>query len=179
MNGVLTLVEKTALLKMVDILASVPTESVAHLAARATEMHVPAGEFLFREGDPNRGSYLFLEGLVEIRRQGALLSVQSSGMVFGELALGGQEAHTCTAVAIEATHLLNITPEDVTETMLEFPEVGHALVGLLSRRIQELTHRIADLEEIVERQHRTLAQAGIEGPAAADTRADMVPDPPR
>ena len=85
MEETLTLIEKTAFLRSIPLLASIPTEPLAELAGRAREIHSDAGEVLFQEGDPDRGTYVVIDGLLQLRRGRSVVRVLKSGMAFGEL----------------------------------------------------------------------------------------------
>jgi CRP-like cAMP-binding protein len=164
MEETLTLVEKTAFMKGLPALASIPTEALAELAGRAREVHLDQGDVLFREGDPYRGVFLVVEGRLEQRKGRALVRVVQSGEGIGELWLGEGEPHQYGAVASTHTHVLSVTHEDMVDTMLDYPEFGAALVRALSLRTHELTGRILELETLVARLHATLRAAGIEPP---------------
>jgi CRP-like cAMP-binding protein len=159
MDTILTLVEKTALLKNTEVFASVPTEALADLAARSRELHFEAGEEVVREGQPNQGSFLVVEGKLEVRAGGIFLRVVEAGTGFAQLELGENEPHTLAISALEHTHALNLTPEDVTDAIMDFPEVGLSLVRMLAGRLRELVDlrlhleaRIAELSQDLLRQ---------------------------
>ena len=164
MEETLTLVEKTAFLKSIDLLASIPTEALADLASRAREVHFDAGDVIFSEGEPNRGSYLVVEGSVVMRIGGAAVRVVRAGMPFGELFLGRGEPHNMTASAIEHTHVLNVTSDDIFDAMGDYPEFGAAIVRTMSRQLLALNARVVELEGILSRFHTALVRAGIEPP---------------
>lgn len=164
MEETLTLVEKTAFLKSIDLLASIPTEALADLAGRAREVHFDAGDTIFREGEANRGSYLVVEGSVVLRIGDAAVRVARAGMPFGELFLGRGEPHKVTAVAIEHTHVLNVTSEDIFDAMGDYPDFAAGIVRSMSRSMLALNERIVELEGILGRFHTALIKAGIEPP---------------
>ena len=176
MEETLTLIEKTAFLKGLGMFANVPTEMLAQLAARARELHFDAGQVIFREGEANRGVYMVVEGLVELRKGRALDGVRGEGLGFGELALGEGEPHQSTAVAIDHTHALNVPNEAFFETMLDFPEVAVAMVRVLAAHVTELGQRIHDLEGKVAHLNAALQQSGVEAPAY-QSHALRRPDP--
>jgi len=171
----LTLIEKTAFLKSLPMFASIPTEALAELAARAREIHCDAGDVLFREGDPDRGVFLVVEGTVEQRKGRALVRVVRAGMGLGELWMSEGEPHAYDVTAIEHTHVLNVTREDMMDGIADFPEFGQAMVRQLARRIHEMTGRLIELENLVARFHSALVAAGIEPP---DPHADEPPESP-
>jgi CRP-like cAMP-binding protein len=160
----LTLVEKTAFLKSIESLASIPTEALADLASRAREIHHDAGDTIFREGEPNRGTYLVIEGSVVLRIGGAAVRVVRAGMPFGELFLGRGEPHNMTAVAIEHTHVLNVTSDDIFDAMGDYPDFAASIVRSMSRQLLALNSRVVELEGILSRFHTALVKAGVEPP---------------
>jgi CRP-like cAMP-binding protein len=162
----LTLIEKTAFLSSLPVLASVPTEALAQLAAQTHEIHYDAGAALFTEGEPNKGAFLVVDGLIELRKGRALVRVLGPGQTFGELFSKASAPHVFTGIAIEHTHALNITLDDVNDAMLDFPEFAAGMVRALAKRNQELVERLLELEGLLQRFHAALTAAGIEPPEA-------------
>jgi CRP-like cAMP-binding protein len=164
MEETLTLIEKTAFLKGTDLFASIPTEVIAQISSRAKELRFHPGEVIFREGDANRGAFMVVEGLVEIRKGRALEGVRGPGLGFGELALNEGEPHTFSAVATQDTLALSVSNEVLFDTMLDYPEVGVGMVKALGKRLSELAQRVHDLEGQVAHLNATLRGAGVETP---------------
>jgi CRP-like cAMP-binding protein len=164
MKETLALIEKTAILKSAPLFSNLPTEAVAEVAARASEHHFELGKTIFKEGEANRGAFMIVEGRVEIYKGRALDSVRLAGDGFGELSLREGEPHQFTAIAVEHTHVLNISNETFFDTMLDFPEVAVAMVRGLSERLTELAQRVHELEGQMAHLNRTLQNAGVETP---------------
>ena len=164
MNEMLTLIEKTAFLKSNELFAKIPTEVVAQMATRTRELHFEAGEAVFREGEPNTGAYLVVEGLIEIRKGRALDRVRGPGEGFGELGLSEGEPHLFSAIASQPSYLLNASGDKFIEGMLDYPEMAVAMVRLLSQRITDLVQRTHDLEGQIAHLNATLRRAGVEAP---------------
>src|SRR3989449_3598713 len=138
MADTLTLVERTAFLKSMRMLSSIPLEALAELAGRAREIHCAPGDVVFREGDPNRGTFFVVDGLLEQRRGRALLAVFRPGSAIGELWLEEGEPHESRLVALQPSHLLNIHPEGGREGLLQYPELGAAVVPARGRAAQRV-----------------------------------------
>ncbi|HYM82089.1 MAG TPA: cyclic nucleotide-binding domain-containing protein [Candidatus Limnocylindria bacterium] len=164
MEETLTLMEKTAILKSAELFAHMPTEALAELASRSRELHFEAGRTVFKEGDANRGAFLIVEGRVEIYKGRALDDIRIVGQGFGELALGEGEPHHFTAAAAEHTHVLNISNETLFDAILDFPEMGVAMVRTASARLTQLAQRVHDLEGQIAHLNATLQRAGVEAP---------------
>jgi len=145
-NPTLTLVEKTVFLKSVEVLAQVPTEALAQLAARALEVRAETGEVLFREGEEDQGTFIVVEGMVELEKDGTLVRVLKEGMTQGEMFLAENEPHQYTATARAPSLLLNLRRQDVLDALLEYPEFGAAMVRDLALRLHRLTARVVELE---------------------------------
>jgi len=147
--GTLTLIEKTVFLKSVDVFSGIPTEAVAQLAARAGEVRVETGDVLFRVGEEDQGTFIVVEGRLELEKDGTLIRVLKPGSAHGELFLGENEPHQYSAVAREPSLLLNLRRADVVDALLEYPEFGLAMVQDLALRMHKLTQRVIELEAAV------------------------------
>jgi len=158
----LTLIEKTAFLSQLPVLASVPTEALAQLASQAREKHLDAGDALFNEGDRNSGVVLVVDGLVELRKGRALVRMIGAGQTFGELFTRDGEGHVYTAIATTHSHVLRISIDNVFDAMLDFPEFAVGMVRGLAIRNDELIQRLLGLENLLGRFHAQLRAAGIE-----------------
>ena len=143
----LTLIEKTVHMKSSDVFRAIPTEPLAQLAARANEVMLDRGETVFREGDDDQGVFIVIEGVVELRKDNAVVRVLRSGTVHGELFLQESGAHEYTAVAREDARVLNLGRNDVFDAFLEYPEFGIAMVQDLALRHHTLTERVSELEK--------------------------------
>jgi len=184
MEETLTLIEKTAFLKGLEALSSVPTEALAELAGRTREIHYDAGDRIFTEGEPNRGTFLVIEGVVMLRIGGAVVRVARHGMAFGELFLAEGESHRMTADVVEHTHVLNITTNDIFDAMNDFPDFGTSIVRSMSRQMLVLNERIVEMERLLGKFHDALIKAGIEPPEKdpspalpPPTRGDLINGP--
>jgi CRP-like cAMP-binding protein len=176
MDQTLSLIEKTAFLKSVPVLSTIPTEPLAEVASRAHEFHYDSGAAVFKEGDPNRGTFIVVDGMLELRRGAAVVRVLGRGMAFGELWLRENEPHQYTLLALEHTHVLNITRDDVLEAMLEYPEFGVGMARAFALRIHELTSRILDLESTITTLYGALRQHGIDPPELPPTALEPTPE---
>jgi len=147
MPDTLTLIEKTVHMKSSDVFSAIPTEPLAQLAARASEVMLDRGQTLLHEGDDDLGVFIVIEGVVELRKGNAVVRVLQSGTVHGELFLQESGAHQYTVVAREDARVLNLGRNDVFDAFLEYPEFGIAIVQDLARRHHTLTERVSELEK--------------------------------
>ncbi len=94
----------------------------------------PAGEIIFKEGDPGDSAYLVEDGCVEVNVSSTQQSHIGKGELFGEIALIDQKPRTATVRAIEDTVLIPI-PRQLVKELLEKtdPVVRHLLLTILER----------------------------------------------
>ncbi len=89
------------------LFAGVAPEAVDAAAERMRSVFFPAGEVIFREGDPGHGLYLVLAGSVRISVRGReqkpeTLDVVHAGNFFGEMAMIDKSPRSATATAAES-----------------------------------------------------------------------------
>ncbi|MDO8990019.1 MAG: EAL domain-containing protein [Sideroxyarcus sp.] len=94
----------------------------------------PAGEIIFKEGDPGNSAYIIEEGSVEVGVSSSQHARLGKGEMFGEIALIDQQPRTATVRAVENTVLIPI-PRQLVKELLEKtdPVVRHLLLTILER----------------------------------------------
>ena len=78
---------RVGFLKDSTLLADLPTDMVSDLTDGMREVRAPAGEVLFKEGDPGDAAFFIVEGTVGIEKGGIRLVDMSTGDCVGEFAL--------------------------------------------------------------------------------------------
>ena len=82
---------------------------------------LPAGEYLFHEGDPPSSAYLIEEGAIEIRsgsaRNAIVLARLGPGDLLGEMAVMDQLPRTASAVAMRDSVLLVIDSDQIKDRL--------------------------------------------------------------
>ena len=175
MADTLTLIEKTVHMKSSDVFSAIPTEPLAQLAARASEVMLDRGQTLFHEGDDDLGVFMVIEGVVELRKGNDVVRVLQSGTVHGELFLQESGAHEYTVVAREDARVLNLGRNDVFDAFLEYPEFGIAIVQDLARRHHTLTERVSELEKQLALRGAPPAQSATEEITERPAQAPQLP----
>jgi CRP/FNR family transcriptional regulator, cyclic AMP receptor protein len=147
----LSLEEKVRLLSMVDVFESLVRQELVELAHRARDTHLVPGEVLGRpQEEGNEELYVLKEGRVQlyvrIPNGGEVtLSVVEGGSIFGELALGGLRSGDVYARALVPSLVCSLRTEEVQRLIESNPQVGIAMVQLLSERLREAEVRLAEL----------------------------------
>jgi signal transduction histidine kinase len=136
-----------------EIFRQLPPAERALAEASAQPRTYPAGQEIFREGDPGDGLYVVLAGSVEIsgqltpdRRQ--VFSTLQPGQIFGEMAIIEALPRSACATARQATTVAFLDRATM-QTMIErSPTVAGALLQLVSHRLREFNQHY--LQEVVQ-----------------------------
>jgi len=91
--------EDLSLLRRVAVFDPLPLPALEQLAAGLRPWRVPAGETLYRQGDPADGCLIIQEGQAEVLGDGRTVATVGPGELVGEIALLRQVPRTATVRA--------------------------------------------------------------------------------
>lgn len=136
----LTIVEKTVFLMEFDLFKNMETEQVARIASLAIERRLEEGECIFEENEPAEAAFLVVEGRVKITRGGETLREVTRDGGFGllEVVAPGHTYSVC-AKAVERTHVLTFSREDVLYAVGEYPKFAIGLIRSLAGSLVRYT----------------------------------------
>jgi len=135
-----------ALLAQIELFEHVGAEDLSRLAEFIDLRNLPAGETLFKAGEPGESLYLVRSGEVELfikdtAGQKILLAIAGPGEVFGELALLDRGPRTATALALSDAELLELDRDDLLLLFQKSPKAALRLLAAMShmtRKADEL-----------------------------------------
>lgn len=120
----------TALFRAVPLFAMLPEPVVERLAAGSEAIRVPAGEVVFREGDPGDRFYVIEDGEVEIAGK-----IFGPGESFGEIALLRDVPRTATVTARTDVVLRAIRRDEFVAAVTGQAEAAEAADALIASRL--------------------------------------------
>jgi CRP/FNR family cyclic AMP-dependent transcriptional regulator len=146
----LSLEEKVRLLSMVDIFEPLAREEMEELAHRALDIRLSQGDDLRTPQEGEGRLYALKEGRVQLYvplpYDGEItLSVVEAGSIFGEVVLTDERLGTVYARALVPSLVCILKTEDVEQLIQSNPQVGLAMVRMLSGRLREAEVRLAEL----------------------------------
>jgi hypothetical protein len=100
-----------ALLRSLALFRPLPIAALEGVAATATELSVPPGEVVVREGGLGDCYYAVADGEVQVTRQGELIARLARGEGFGEIALLRGGIRTATVSSPTGARLLVVERE--------------------------------------------------------------------
>jgi CRP-like cAMP-binding protein len=122
------------------LFSDLPGDSLEGLIGRVALVEVEAGEVVFREGEVGDALYVVAEGRVAVRAADAPEAVAQlgEGEFFGEIALVTDDPRTATVEAIEATQLLRISRDVISDLIRERRDVLGVILSFLRERLVRL-----------------------------------------
>jgi predicted acylesterase/phospholipase RssA/CRP-like cAMP-binding protein len=166
----------TSFLRRVPVLAALPDELLERLAAQAWEVHVPAGGWILREGDPADTMFIVASGRIEVIREGppeALLRVLRRGDVIGELALLQEGVRSASARAQRDTELLELGRAEFESLIERVPSFAIGMARALAAQVA-----VSRGQRVSASPPRIVAVVGLDGAAptaeVGETLADAL-----
>jgi CRP/FNR family cyclic AMP-dependent transcriptional regulator len=132
------------------IFGGVGVDALELLLERAAEVHVPEGDYFFREGSAGTSAYVLEAGMVSILKRSDsddhCLRTLETGDCFGEVALfdfGPRSASVfaesdCNAIELTTRDLIELSKVDLKQYALIYMNLGREV----SRRLREADERL-------------------------------------
>ncbi|HVK76806.1 MAG TPA: cyclic nucleotide-binding domain-containing protein [Kofleriaceae bacterium] len=120
------------------LFAGLPGPALEQLIEQLALVEIPAGDTLFRQGDPGDTLYVVVEGEVVVLSEGppqVEISRLGPGAFFGEIALVTDQPRSATIFVSEDTQLLAIDREVVRALLEQHPDVLRVVLRFLRERL--------------------------------------------
>lgn len=108
------------------------------IAGAGREVTFEKGKTILREGEPGLALLLILEGKVEVRKKGKLLSTLENGGFFGEMTVIDDKPRSADVVAVAPTTCFGLTSWAFAGLVRTYPEIALAVMKELVRRLREV-----------------------------------------
>jgi NTE family protein len=157
--------QATSFLRQAPVLAALPGKLLEQLAGRVREVHVPAGNWILREGDPADSMFIVASGRIDVIREGPpeiLLRVLRRGDVIGELALLQEEVRSASARAQRDTELLELGRAEFESLIEHVPSFAIGMARALAAQVA-----VSRSQCVSASPPRMIAVVGLDGAAPA------------
>ena len=143
MQGLATLstLDRILFLKRVPIFGVLPPADLAQVAGLATEHTFADGVTVGRAGEQGDRLYVIVSGAIRVLANGGEIARRGEGDYVGELSLITGEPRLATLIAAGETRCLCISRRDFDAIVRDRPQVGLAVIWVLSTRLRELQER--------------------------------------
>ncbi len=131
-------------LKHVSLFSGLDDAARESIAQLALARRVPAGQTLFREGEPTDGFYVVLEGQVKVYKLSTdgrqqILHVFGPGQAFAEAAMFAGETFPAFAETLMESRLAFFPRDRFLEGLGENPALAFGMIASLARLCRQLT----------------------------------------
>jgi CRP-like cAMP-binding protein len=127
------------LLAQTSLFAGIDQEGLARIAARMTELDVPADRVIARQGEIGSGVFLIGTAMVRVVRHGETIAELGPGDFFGELSVLDGKPRNAQVVSTEPTTCLALATWEFEAVVREQPSVALAILRELAGRLRDLT----------------------------------------
>jgi CRP/FNR family cyclic AMP-dependent transcriptional regulator len=141
----LTVIEKVIFLQNIDVLAEVPTEALAALAAIAEEVSYASGENIYKENDSPDALYFVLDGRVRLHKGDQNIVTAENKQAFGTWALFDESPRLATATVEEDCDLLRIDRDDFIDLLADNVQITQGVLKMMARRLRGLVERVSQV----------------------------------
>jgi CRP-like cAMP-binding protein len=121
-------------LKNISVFADLGEDGLKLIAALASEVSVPAGKELVREGDYSYDILAIEEGTAKVERGGEHLADLGPGDIIGEMGVLEKAQRTATVTATSPMVLVTMDRWDVKRLSKQSPKVMDELQALIAKR---------------------------------------------
>jgi len=135
--------ERMRFLRSVPLFAELPGDDLRTVAEILETVERPAGDCVFKKGEPGEDMYVIVRGRVVIRDGEAEIASLGPREFFGELSVIDREARSADAFVVEAAELLRLRAADLGELMARRPQIQEQILLVLVRRLRTLNARVA------------------------------------
>ena len=123
-----------ARLKSIPVFAGLGDDALHHIAALASEVSVPAGKQLVREGDYSYEMLAIEEGTATVEQGGTKVADVGPGDVIGEMGVIGRDQRNATVTATSPMLLITLDHWDLAKLRKSVPEIVDRLGEVIAAR---------------------------------------------
>ena len=126
---------KSDLLRSIPLFARLGSGELQRLSQLTTDVDVPAGRVLMRQGDVGSEMFVISSGRVTVEMDAEPLKELGPGSWFGEIALLSEGPRTATVTAAEPSRLFVLAHHEFHDLMDEMPSVRDAVFQCVAERL--------------------------------------------
>ena len=127
--------EKVRLISRVPLFEGCSQAELARIAAIATQIEVPKGEVLLRQGERGDDFFVFVKGSADVRKGKTHVRSLKAGDFAGEIALLSDTPRTATVTATSPVTALRATRKGFSELLTTSPAIQKKVLVALANRV--------------------------------------------
>jgi CRP/FNR family cyclic AMP-dependent transcriptional regulator len=123
--------------KRIPLFQSISQKGLRAIVSASTEIDVPAGKMLVREGENGRELYVILRGTAEVFRAGRKVRELTPGEFFGEMALLNPAPRTATVTARTDMRVMVLDAREMEVVLDRERSLSKRLLETMAQRIRQ------------------------------------------
>ena len=140
--GMYSTLEKTIILKSVDLFKSIPAENLSRVAQITEEVRCEKDDPIIEEGEYGDSLFIVVNGNVKIHKGETEITRMGEGSCIGDMALLDGEPRSADVTAVEETTLFKIEQEGFYEVMGSHGDIMEAIIKNLSGRVRNMNDKL-------------------------------------
>ena len=151
--NVLSTIERIIFLKEASLFRGLTIDNLKTLAHICEEELFAQDTLMFDQGDPGGAMYVIVSGRVAIERAGQRkgstvhLATLDAHSCLGEMSLFDASPRSAAARVIQDTLALRLRREPLTILLRQYPNLGMAMIQVLSQRLRDTNDHVAQLTQ--------------------------------
>ena len=134
--------EKTIILKSVNLFKNIPGNVLSKVAQIASEVHLEPNQNLFKKDELGNSMFIIVSGSIIVHQNNRILTQLEKGSFLGEMSLLDHKPRSADATSKPETILLEISQEGFYELLIKNPEIMRQIMKELTHRIREMNTRL-------------------------------------
>ncbi len=126
-------------LATVPLFSNCTKRQLQEIGQVATELDLPAGEVLARQGEIDFEMFILIDGTASMTRDGQRVATVTAGGGIGELAVLSNHPHYATAVAETELRILVLTHTNLDQLLDDIPGLAKHLLYEVAARLVAVT----------------------------------------
>lgn len=131
-------------LRTIPMFADLDDDEVDAVARAATELDLPAGKVLMREGEFAHEMFVIVSGTLEVTREGEHIADIGPGGFAGEMALLAHAQRNSTVVTKTAVDVIHIDGRSFSALLEDVPQIAVKMLPIVAGRVSANTVRHSD-----------------------------------
>ena len=123
-------------LQGVRLFSSLSKKELEELASLTTQLDIPVGTELMREGALAHEFFVIEDGLAEVRLAGERIAELGPGDFFGEIALVETGRRTATVTATRPLRVIAMTRQEFSRMQRDMPAVADRIEAAVRARLE-------------------------------------------
>ena len=129
-------------LTQVPLFSACSKDELRKLARRTTDIPVPEGQVLCKEGERGLEFFVVVSGRANVTRRGRKVGELGPGDFFGELALLVDADRNATVTALTPMEAIVLSRREFEAALADAPRMTRKIMSGMARRLSEFDSRV-------------------------------------